>query len=1760
VGRFELAANIVKRLMQERDNPEIAKIFMTDADGNTSVDVEALRRHIKGVDQMQAAMRTYATERAGTVAAELEEMRKDAYTIEEIEALHQKALDLRAELIAQLQEKAGKHERRDVMEVEGDIQLIFQQNVFNKFVSMVGEAELVAYIGVDEIGAPARSVVVPAKEITETLIAYLEDQGDGSVAAHDFARLFGITVNDVRGLHKLESFFGEQIVALPQHSEMVQIVSQISELGYMQLASMLVTRYAGQVVRSDGGVDVQALLDILTDRELAVANVKHEFDALYSETKAAITAASDAPLSLGSLEKIQTLMDESKLTLVSKANDFLSGLGDDELNQDIEAYINSLHGELKGVRDQALVDKPVVVEINGQPVSFILNDDTVGRFTQYVEEYLAEHAVIKSEVLYAEEEFRVLEAVYVTSSLSVSRTSSVDYSDLISIWYPVPRPEYDPQHHMTGFGAAVLFTRLVAKYGEFVVSQDTDGNAVLDMDKFIDELTRTDQDRAERRLETILKNELPRLRDYVKSLREEGALPVATFNAINEQFLAVKARIQGLATDARSKAQAVWSAFVQAYQDDLLTNPLSATVDGTRYTFDPAALDAIMMQLHREGKLDKALMEKFDAMIKQGETTWQYSDFSYLNYARIYLQESFLGGGLRFVGEADEEKSLSEMKYAFTLGELVRLPGINGKDLSKLDVVEKDSLKVTPMDPLKLLGLFDMRAVAPGSGVSAGGMMKASSMMVSSSSAGLVADVSLRIDDNSSQLPWKSARFKAFELIPAMLAEFGDKVTINGKVNEELFQLMLEGRYDTEREALYQAAKARVAAYDLQIKELKEKIAERNNAQALKAGAVEAYLKGVDNLPTGHNIGLILEPQILLSGGPSPTDILHELEAERAALVDLLSDHLAPEEWALVRAHLEVTPDTAGAIQSTINAKASAEHWAKIYNDKVAEISEYIGRYNETLRAAKDRLDLYAEQIADLEAAMTAVRKAVEDKDAAKQAYQAAFAKLPAGHDLQEIYEALLAQLDDPASDAVKVLALIKAEKAAIGTLLDEGLTAENLEKMDARLLVKIDVAPALRTSKERKAWYDGLTLRYQEGQQIVEAYIALYDKLTQSAQDRIALYAGQIKALEEAIAEQEKAGDAKSVAIQAYLAAFEKLPKGHNIYHVLEPAILLSGPEPTAVLAELKAEKAALEEIEKDGTTAAELKAIDAHLEVTPDAEGAISGAVHAKERADVWTAIYANKTEEIIAYISLHNALVTGLKEKIADYEAKQALLNEKITARDNAKDAMAAEQAAYLAARETLPGDHPLGAPVLYPLPETLNPDEDANLMLKRVEAELKGLNDLLKYGLTADEFTAAEAAINKETSIMKAIDFSGKVKEMAEQNVILYENQIRQIEAYNDRHAEVLKLLITMEMQYGIKMKDAPVISWNADLDPVSAQFELSGTALPFQVVLVLDPVTGAVAIEGRPVTDLNDDGVISGADAALSTLLLKDIPLAADEDALVLKYIESPEGELYARILIDGEPFLAAYNRDADGTPSYAFALNADFDMDGALEVSDIVAVRNAAKMIDSMQVPLRLHQPDMNGDGKVDSRDLNLAAKGYDDALLIVSGGKLLMSALEPVMWIILDRDGDGAVTDADKKIVYNEIKSVIYAMEQARALARELAKQMSFVPLIKNVASSADEPEAQAPTIASTPISRNLYFFFQAARDEVSRQASGSNAEGEQVLRFTPSFVKGFLELLAQSETGLFTQPQATDLTAEDGELNVYLNQPETVMDILFS
>ncbi len=810
VGRIEVIANVIRRLLSADPLPEAAKeVFFVNQNGMKEVDPEALRKYLKGVEAMQKAVTAQARELCEEIAAKLEGMRKGKYTIEEIQALYDEVLKLRADLIELLTQKANKHERQDVIAVEDKIQLIFQKKVFDLFVAMVGDADLIIKVG-------GRNVTIPAKEITDAMLAYLKDKFGDSIAAHHFAAFYGVSMEDIRGLDKLEQFLSNQVVALPRNSEYVQIISQISELGYLELAAQLVERFQDEVVKGRR-VDIDRLMELLTDRDLALERAAGMAEKSYDEAVAALDEilAEDGTIPAGDVAGVFEAVQDFRNKVISELNDALSGK-DDAMKAELEAIANRLNEKMKTYVEKFFSEHAVRFGKN----TFLLDGETVAQFEALLELLAAKYPGLLIEdpvVLDPDIRIQPVSDIFVAKidgmSLSVAGLDSGVVKGNMEIetgiWLPVlPINDYNPKDRPTReLGLRMLLAETIERMLDLGVSLFNKKGA-FNWKRFAAALEKSDYELAVAGIENFYEEDLPAFNEFVDSLRDSrGAVSVGDLSQVSERYEELSRKLEYLTEITGDEGAEALNRLKEVYEEAVSVLNIGGVL------VDVKALTAVLVELEKNGELSAEFSVLLKELVKGDRSVSEVS-------VKTGVVSGLISGGvskestrLQAADDADMELGLEDV--SFTLGQLANIPfwaSRRNRDLlSGLDVTRKAKyLYLTLIPPEKLLGLLDMRALAAGSGVTAGGMMKSS--MLAMDSAMVVAPV-LNAEVIGSEirgsvlapeakdtlnLESKSVGFLATELLPALIGKMTAMgLPISGPAGEvdgKRFELALQGK------------------------------------------------------------------------------------------------------------------------------------------------------------------------------------------------------------------------------------------------------------------------------------------------------------------------------------------------------------------------------------------------------------------------------------------------------------------------------------------------------------------------------------------------------------------------------------------------------------------------------------------------------------------------------------------------------------------------------------------------------------------------------------------------------------------------------------------------------------------------------------------------------------------------------------------------------------------------------------------------------
>jgi len=581
------------------------------------------------------------------------------------------------------------------------------------------------------------------------------------------------------------------------------------------------------------------------------------------------------------------------------------------------------------------------------------------------------------------------------------------------------------------------------------------------------------------------------------------------------------------------------------------------------------------------------------------------------------------------------------------------------------------------------------------------------------------------------------------------------------------------------------AAVQRIDELDTEIKALEQLKADRAAALASFNEKLTNFETAWNALPAGHDLTDVRGDNPNPDQDLSLDKAIADMKAHKKKLEDLAAGVPDHEDLDGIADAVEVLfKNLKPTLNDIINRATDS---AAVYKAGAEEAKAYIKRHADTTEAAEARIDTYKAALTILEAAIASRDATLGDHAEAQSAYQASYATLPDGHDLGDAVLWPLPATLDPAENTNAIVLQVKDELSKIEALLKDGLTASELDAMDTRLAVDIDVDKAASFAKKIEDAAKSNIEKYIAQKAAVDAYIQRHDDLNKDAQDRVAQYAVEIDLLSAAIAERNSSGDAMGVSRQTYEAAFAKLPKGHNIDRLIFPSVMLSGPDPDAVLAELIAEKKALDDLLKNRTSADDLNAIEKHLAKTSDYAGAKGGAENAKHRHDARKKTYDEKVSEINAYIERHARLTDAAKVRVGDYEDSIAALKAVLADRTVAFDSEGISKEAYQAAFLKLPADSGFTLLSLSHVKPSF--EIEGTNVLEKLEEALADLKALTEGDVSAKALLAIETHLESDIDEQPSIEFmQTRQIDVSVDYKKQYDAAKEKIDAYIKRHAD------------------------------------------------------------------------------------------------------------------------------------------------------------------------------------------------------------------------------------------------------------------------------------------------------------------------------------------------------------------------------------
>lgn len=653
----KVIVNIAKRLYDSQDSlltPDAGRMFtaVQGTNGIKQLVPEVFRRYVKGIDALhQEILQTVE----GWVEDKIETLKAletEPMTLETLELMMKALTDFQAEILTYLQSKSARQTQTDIIEIEEAVTALYQRAI-QEWLNYMENHTLIYLDG-------ERQIEVPVNEFMEKVLNVLKVlHGTEDIAAHHFLSLYGLSVEDVQNLHKLENFLGMQIIALPRNSQMAKIDSKISSVGFMQLIVTLMSRYKSEVVREDGTVDVDTLIDILTDPMRGFEVARNKAQEIANEAHAAFQTITGR--TTADFMKFIEITETAKIKMMNTLNGLISHFSDEQIAE-IQASVQAIYDELCAARDQLLFEGPIPVTALDESVFDI----------SFSEE-------MKEEILN-----RMMELV--TSSGTIWNTDD----------------------SFTNAGFWTLVIRLAERYGKFVV--DESGN--FSVEKFMNELGRSDNERAEEIFD-LLENQA--IQDLNSLLPEtlDGPVTLEMVEAINQRLTQLRedflkalrpfGNINDLPWNIRNLANAAWGNVMKHYEDQLFSRTLVISVNGRDIEIDIEALQKIVSEEYANGQ--NALIDLYKA---DGESYYAYDTFKTLVQRRYYWDDWYI-----FIPEFPKGKEIQDRNDFLT--QFTGIPGILWKDLENLETELGTHVTLMRLDAKELLeSELNMRVFSPG--------------------------------------------------------------------------------------------------------------------------------------------------------------------------------------------------------------------------------------------------------------------------------------------------------------------------------------------------------------------------------------------------------------------------------------------------------------------------------------------------------------------------------------------------------------------------------------------------------------------------------------------------------------------------------------------------------------------------------------------------------------------------------------------------------------------------------------------------------------------------------------------------------------------------------------------------------------------------------------------------------------------------------------------------------------------------------------
>lgn len=760
ISRDKLIVNLLLRFYA--NNTSNFKSIKSDLFKDGTISVEVFRRIIKGVDALHRETLINARQVTDDTIARMQFLTHSAMTMDNALAVYRETADLQHSIIEYLTNLTDRHEREDVIEIEEAITAIYK-NVVDEMIDYYRSNELV----IDASGTP---IAVPVHQIADALIDIIETRFPGEeIGTHHFSAIAGISVEDLREYNKLEDFLGAQIIALPRNSQYVEILSKLSEVGFMQLAHGAIKRHFNSVVDvSNNKIDLDTLLTLLTDDGLAFQRVEAVIQSIHDDATNRLNAIQKPNTPYG-LREALSITTELKSAMASRVNDHISDFTLEQITS-LQTRIDTLFADFVSSRDSLLMGQLISIETIDHQFYRVNLSEIENAVVNRLEELVLENPP---------QDVPVMTPAFDLSPL-ISRTGERS----------LPPQDFEPEHTLTRLGLHILTARLIEKYGITVGNND-----VFSLDKFLEELGQPQSERAEELIENLTIQVLAKLEALVPA--GNGAIAHQDILVINEFLVGERRRFsEALGSpdysnenpyEIQNYANESWRSVIERYENLLFNRNITIRIDGHTVTIPTASLVERMNQAYREGHTDL-----LDSLLEGGEPDWVYENFKFIPsyYDRFPFSSPTMG-----TAKNGNEFSIENPLFPFSLGELLNVPGISLRDLSSLETEQTQWIKIERIPASELVkARFNLRILSPGFSPQTIG---ARQLGFTNALEGDFTDmVSWPPANRYLELSQRDIRFRLLKEIIEIYADI--LIDFNGLINLDAFEILLRAPLETE--------------------------------------------------------------------------------------------------------------------------------------------------------------------------------------------------------------------------------------------------------------------------------------------------------------------------------------------------------------------------------------------------------------------------------------------------------------------------------------------------------------------------------------------------------------------------------------------------------------------------------------------------------------------------------------------------------------------------------------------------------------------------------------------------------------------------------------------------------------------------------------------------------------------------------------------------------------------------------------------------